>query len=155
VTKSCDDCEIGVSRRGFLSSATLSAVAALLATACGDHVFGENPNIPTSPTGNGGTLVVTVSDFPPLTNVGGIARVDGGHASPVALVRTSATTFTALSMICTHQGTTIGVQGTGFFCPNHGAMFDSAGRNTGGQSTTSLHTYPAVYDSAADTVTIG
>ena len=59
--------------------------------------------------------------------MGGVARVDGGSGTPVALVRTGAAAFTALSLVCTHEGTTVNITGAGFLCPNHGARFSNVG----------------------------
>ena len=137
----------GVDRRAFLSAATLAAVAALLeaCSAAGGNFF-------TGPAG--GSLTVKLSDFPVLATVGGIARVDNGNGAPTALVRTGTSTFRGVTMVCTHQGSTIDViGGTSFHCPNHGALFNSAGVNTGGQQTSSLATFTATFD-GVNTVTI-
>jgi len=135
-------CEaMNVNRRTFLSAATLAAVAAVLESCSGGGGGGV-----TAPNASGGTLTVTVSAFASLATVGGIARVDGGVGSPTALVRTGASSFVALSMICTHQGTTINISGSGFLCPNHGAQYSSAGANIGGQATSSLKTFTATFD---------
>jgi Rieske Fe-S protein len=116
-------------------------------------IAGTPVNSPTTPT-TATTLVVTLSAFPALASVGGLARVDGGKGTPVALVRMSATAFTAFSMTCPHQGTTVQISGGAFVCPNHGARFSSAGVWTGGQKTTNLSTFATVYDSAKGTVTV-
>ena len=145
----CANCAAagGVDRRTFLSAATLATVGALL-QAC----TGSGGSFFTGPSG--GALTVTLSNFPALANVGGIARVDNNVGAPTALVRTGATTFRGVTMVCTHQGSTIDVIGaTSFRCPNHGALFNSAGANTGGQSTSALATYTATFD-GTNTVTI-
>lgn len=140
-------CTVG--RREFLSAATLTALT-LLQSACGDGQIGG-----TGPDGtSGGTLVVMVSQFASLASVGGVARVDGGSGTPVALVRTGAASFTALSLVCTHQGSTVNITGAGFLCPNHGARFSSTGVWQGGQVTTNLHSLPSSYDAVAGTVSI-
>lgn len=74
-------------------------------------------------------LLVTIANWPALANVGGVAGSVGNvNGGPVAVVRTSATSFSAFSMVCPHAGTTINVvNGTSFRCPNHGALFNSAG----------------------------
>ncbi|MDP1889909.1 MAG: Rieske 2Fe-2S domain-containing protein, partial [Gemmatimonadaceae bacterium] len=111
-------CAVG--RREFLGAAALTALT-LLQSACGDGQIGG-----TGPDGtSGGTLVVTLSQFAALASVGGVARVDGGSGTPVALVRTGAASFTALSLVCTHEGSTVNITGAGFLCPNHGARFSS------------------------------
>lgn len=74
-------------------------------------------------------LTVTIAAWPALANVGGVAGSVGNvNGGPVAVTRLSATSFSAFSMVCPHAGTTINVvNGTSFRCPNHGALFNSAG----------------------------
>ncbi|HEV8411840.1 MAG TPA: Rieske 2Fe-2S domain-containing protein [Gemmatimonadaceae bacterium] len=149
----CANCSVasssrahGVDRRTFLSAATLAAVGALLQACTSSNGFFTGPS--------GGPLTVKLSNFPALANVGGIARVDNNVGAPTALVRTGASTFRGVTMICTHQGATIDViAATSFRCPNHGALFNSAGVNTGGQATANLATFAATFD-GVDTVTI-
>lgn len=144
----CSHCCI-VGRRGFLGAAALTALT-LLQSACGDgEVGGVGPD-----DTDGDTLVVTLSQFAALASVGGVARVDGGHGTPVALVRTGAGSFTALSLVCTHEGTTVNITSAGFLCPNHGARFSSVGVWQGGQVTTNLRSLPSTYDAVAGTVSI-
>ena len=139
-----------VSRRTFLSAATLAAVAAVLESCSG----GGGGDGVTGPSSGGGALTVTLSNFPQLATVGGIAKVDGGVGLPTALVRTGASTFVSLSMVCTHAGTTIGINGSGFLCPNHGAVFSSTGANIGGQPTSSLQSFSNTFNATAGTVLI-
>ena len=154
----CTHCACGsrdeVTRRDFIASSTLVAVAALLA-ACGDGQIGATSVTGPATVGQGGKgLTITLASFPALNNVGGIARVDGGVGTPVALVRTGASSFSAFSMVCPHQGSTINISGAGFRCPNHGATFSANGAWTGGQRANGLTSFPATYDAAAGTVTI-
>jgi Rieske Fe-S protein len=143
----CARCSaVSVDRRTFLSAATLAAVVALL-QACGS----STADFFTGPSG--GALTVKLSDFPVLASVGGLARVDNGVGAPTALVRTGASSFRGVTMVCTHQGATIDVTGSSFRCPNHGALFNAAGVNTGGQPTSNLATYAATFD-GVNTVTI-
>ena len=139
--------EAGVGRRTFLSAATLAAVAALL-EACG---MGGGLDFFTGPSG--GAITVKLPDFPALAATGGIARVDNGNGRPTALVRTGASSFLGVTMVCTHQGTTININGSGFLCPNHGARYGSTDVWQGGQVTSSLATYTATFD-GANTVTV-
>lgn len=136
------------SRRDFLTTSVASAVTALLVTACG------------GPTDTGGSTVtgpvalsVQVSSYPALANVGGIARVDSG-GTPVAVVRTGADTFAAFSLICPHFGCTVGINGSSFLCPCHGARFTSSGTWSGGQRTSNLTSLTTSYDSVTGVVTI-
>ena len=147
---SCEGaCPLG--RREFLGAAALTALA-LLETACGNGQIG--PTGLSDAGGSGGTLVVALSSYATLANVGGAARVDGGSGTPVALVRTGAATFAAFSLRCPHEGFTVTVQSGSFYCPAHGARFASTGTWIGGQPTTNLRSLVTTYDAAAGTVTI-
>ncbi len=143
----------GLDRRAFLTRSTLAAVAAVLGGACGDGIIGGR-----SPTGltqlPAGGLTFKLSDYPALAVVGGIVRVDT-TAGPVALVHTATSSYAALSMVCTHQGSTVNIQGAGFVCPNHGARFNSTGQWTGGQQTTSLVSFPTTFDAGTGVLTVG
>ena len=132
-----------VDRRGFLTRAGAAVVAAML-TACGDGQIGGVAG----PGALGGAvdLVIDPAQFPALASVGGIARVDapGSGSAPVAVVRSGPSSWMAFSMSCPHQGTTVNIATGGFTCPNHGARFDAAGANTGGQATGPLHAFTVV-----------
>jgi nitrite reductase/ring-hydroxylating ferredoxin subunit len=136
-------------RRQFVAQSALAAVSAVLLSACagGSGVTG--------PGGNGNTsLSVQVSSFPTLASVGGIARIDSGSGTPVAAVRTGATTFAAFSLICPHFGCTVGIAGSSFACPCHGARFAANGSWIGGQPTGNLSALTATYDATVGTLTI-
>jgi cytochrome b6-f complex iron-sulfur subunit len=135
-----------IDRRKFISLGAYAAAAAALA-ACA--VGGASI---TSPGSVGAT--VSLSDYAALASVGGVA-VTTLNGTPVAIVRTSSTTFITLSRICPHQGSTVNAVSGGFKCPNHGATFSSTGTWTGGQRTTSMRSYTTTYDAAAGTLTIG
>jgi Rieske Fe-S protein len=132
-------------RREFIATSAASAVAALLAAACGTSSTGVN----TGPV----SLSVQISNYPALTSVGGIARVDNG-GTPVAAVRTGASTFAAFSLICPHFGCTVGINGSSFLCPCHGARFASTGTWIGGQPTSNLTSLSASYDATSGVLTI-
>ena len=139
------DCPLLTSRRTFVSQAVLAAAAAVLA-ACGGGVDA------TAPTAIDSTL--KVADYPALASAGGVALVTVGGAR-LAIVRTAASSFVALSRVCPHEGGTINPSATGFLCSQHGAQFDATGTWVGGQRTTSMRAYPAIYDAATDTLAIG
>jgi thiosulfate dehydrogenase [quinone] large subunit len=134
-------------RREFLTVSAASALTALLTTACGGS--GGDIGVVTGPV----SYSVQVSSYPALANVGGIARVDNG-GTPIAAVRTGAATFAAFSLICPHRGCTVGINGSSFRCPCHGATFASSGTWTGGQQTSSLLSFITAYDATTDTLTI-
>ena len=133
-------------RRAFLSQGALALLATVVA-ACG--VGADFLTAPASVS-----LSVRVADYSSLASVGGVAYVTSG-GSPLAIVRTSASDFVVLSRICTHQGGVVNSVSGGFECPRHGARFNASGTWIGGERTTSLHTYPAAWDEASGTLTIG
>jgi Rieske Fe-S protein len=73
-----------------------------------------------------------------LGSVGGYAIANGG----TAIVRRTASGYSANSLICTHEGCTVSYQGaSGFVCPCHGGTFDTNGRVTGGPPPSALAVY--------------
>ena len=139
--------EDGIGRRTFLvQSGILAAVAAL--AACG--ASSDGTTAPTLPANS----QIDVASYPALANVGGVAMVSVSGA-PIAIVRTSTTSFVALSRVCPHQGGIVQQSGSRFVCPVHGATFDLNGTWVGGQRTSSLHQYATTYDAASNTLTIG
>ncbi|MFZ9898804.1 MAG: ubiquinol-cytochrome c reductase iron-sulfur subunit [Gemmatimonadaceae bacterium] len=151
---------VDTERRRFLSTALAASVLGVLA-ACGDGNIGGVSGIDDDDdggTGGGGTtgsLVVTLASFAALGADGGVARVDGGSGTPTAVLRVSATTYRAFSMVCPHAGTTVSIVSGGFRCPNHGATFTSTGAVTGGPATRGLTERAVTYNAAAGTLTIG
>jgi len=141
----CTGCA-ALDRRAFLARTALAGVAAFL-SACAAGGDATAPSFR-------GPLTVLPADFAALAAVGGIARVDGGQGSPVAVVRVSDTQYAAFSLVCPHQGATVNIAGTGFRCPQHGARFASNGSWTGGQATSNLHALSAAFDPATGELTI-
>lgn len=102
-------------------------------------------------------LLVTLAAWPALANVGGVAGSVGNvNGGPVAVSRLSATSFAAFSMRCPHAGTTVNVvNGSSFRCPNHGALFNSAGVwQSSSQRTDNLSTLTVIYTPGAATLTV-
>jgi thiosulfate dehydrogenase [quinone] large subunit len=130
-----------------VATGTLAAVGAFLA-ACG----GGDSN-PTAPPPGGTSVTVTLASFPALAAVGGIARVTT-TGTPIAVVRSGPATYRAFSMVCPHQGTTIGITATGFRCPNHGATFNANGGWIGGERTSGLVEFTVTSNATAGTITI-
>lgn len=141
----CPLAERAVTRRTFVSASVLAAAAAALA-ACGasDGV--------TAPATIGSSL--KVSDYPALASTGGVAVVTM-NSTRIAVVRTGASTFAALSLVCPHEGGSINPTSGGFLCSRHGARFDTVGTWTGGQRTSSMRSYPTTFDASAGTLAIG
>jgi len=144
-----------VTRRDFVSMATLSAVALAL-TACGGGGDGVTATDTTGPVNPGtGTRSVRLADFPTLAVVGSAVKVS--NSPPVALARTAAGNagIIAYSLSCTHQGTQVLI-GSDFTirCPNHGALYTAAGVWRGGFRTPSLVRLPVEVDAGATNATI-
>jgi cytochrome b6-f complex iron-sulfur subunit len=57
------------------------------------------------------------------------------------IVRNTSSGFTALSLICTHQGCTVNYSGSTFYCPCHGGTYDTNGHVTGGPPPSALQQY--------------
>jgi nitrite reductase/ring-hydroxylating ferredoxin subunit len=135
-------------RRELLSRTALAALGIVLA-ACGGGSDG-----PTSPSAVS-ALTLKLSDYPALAMVGGVAYVSS-DGTPIAVVRTDTSLFAAFSRVCPHQGGMVAATGGQFNCPVHGARFNlTTGAWIGGQRTSSLRSYAAVYDATAGTVTLG
>jgi cytochrome b6-f complex iron-sulfur subunit len=137
-----------IERREFLSRTALAALAVAL-VACGGGSSG-----PTSPM-SVGSITLALASYPALATVGGVAYANAG-STPIAVVRTDASTFAAFSRICPHQGGTVSADGGQFICPVHGARFNlTRGAWTGGQRTSSLTRYATIFDASASIVTVG
>ena len=139
----CPGCA-GMDRRTFLAQSTLVALGALLA-GCSTST-GPSSGLP---------LTVNLQDYPALDPVGGIARVDNGTGTPVAVVHASQSSYLAFSLVCPHQGYLVLPNGSTFQCTGHGARFASDGHWIGGQPTGNLRTLPVTQDAAAGTLVIG
>jgi cytochrome b6-f complex iron-sulfur subunit len=149
----CEDC---LSRRAFLSRGTLAVAGiAAIAAGCGDgRIGGEGVTTPIIT----GPISFEVSTVPQLAIVGELAFVPSNPG--IAVKRTGADTFLALSTRCTHEGTRIDIvnDSTSFECPNHGSRYDSNGVVTrqpqAAGSATNLPTFATAYEPVTDILTI-
>jgi cytochrome b6-f complex iron-sulfur subunit len=153
---SCHDC---VNRREFLAKSMIGVAALAALEACGDGQIGPplrtssgggDPNVP-----DGGPFTIKLSDFSGLAVVGTIVPV--GHER--ALVRTGASTFIGLSMICTHQQCITDVVSNRFQCPCHNSRFanDGAvinGPNVRSNPITPLRVLATTFNPADNSVTV-
>lgn len=63
-------------------------------------------------------------------------------------------TSAAFSLICPHFGCTVGINGSSFLCPCHGAQFASSGTWMGGQRTSNLRSLSATFSTTTGVLTI-
>jgi len=145
---SCDSC---ITRRDFLGRVALVA-GAVIATGCS---VSDLTDVGTGPI-PGGSISFKSTDYAALATTGQPVEVktSTGAKSGIAVVRTGASSFLALSMACTHEGTKVNIIGTTFDCPNHGARFSSTGAVTLGPANRALAQRTLSYDAATDTITV-
>ena len=147
-------CGACMNRRQFLATAAGTASLAVLA-GCGDGNVSVAPG--QTVTLPGGPVTIRISDYPGLANIGELAKVNG---APIAVKRTSASSFDAISLRCTHQGCLVGITSNEQLdCGCHGSRFGNDGEvlrgpNTG-ESINRLPKFPTSFDSAANELTIG
>ncbi len=142
------ECHEDCSRRDFLERSTVAALSAILA-ACGGRI--EFGNV-SGPSGTG-AMTIQLADYPALDTIGGVVVISGA-TTPMAAVRLDASTYAVFSLICPHAGTTVGRNGAGFRCPNHGATWNASGVWTGGQRTSGLTRLTATVDQTVGTLTV-
>ena len=117
---------------------------------------------PTSPGGRAEPLGVSQGRFTgsgvnvdvagSLTEVGGAVLVES-IAGVFLLSRTSASAFTAIDAVCSHQSCTVsGADGSVYVCPCHGSRYDRNGRVLQGPATASLRQFQTTF--ASNVVTI-
>lgn len=156
-------------RRQFCADACHAAlVGGALGPLAGCGGGGGGSSSPSSPSGStpapalarltatrsGNLATLTIDASSPLAAVGGAGLVQAG-ASQLLVSRTGASTFTALTAICTHEACTIdGFANARFVCPCHGSSFDTGGRVVTGPAVTALRTFPASLSGSVLTVTL-
>jgi cytochrome b6-f complex iron-sulfur subunit len=72
----------------------------------------------------------------------GSAAIVRSSLGDFLVARTSGTTFSALTAVCTHEGCTItGQSGQAFVCPCHGSRFDQTGGVLNGPASRPLRQF--------------
>ena len=151
----CDDC---LNRREFLARAAAGAAALAALEACGDGQIGPPDRAIDGDVA--GRVTYDLRLYPGLAAQGTLVDVSNNVAPDRAVIRTGATTFLALSKVCTHQGCSTDVRNNEFDCPCHGSRFASDGSVIRGPSVASppigpLARLPVTFDAATNTLTIG
>lgn len=135
-------CKSCLSRREFLAGA-----AAVTLTACGDGIIGGPSGSEIPP---GGPITIVVGDFPGLAAIGTPVVVGELRAA----MRTGSATFSAVSMICTHEQCHTQLSGETFNCPCHLSRFAADGRVERGPAKRNLLVLETSYNPATDELTI-
>jgi cytochrome b6-f complex iron-sulfur subunit len=142
-------------RREFLGSIS-GPVVAVCAVCMGACSKSADTTAASTPAGTNPAPVanLTIDLGSNLTTVGS-SLVQGG----VIVVRLSsgntASSFTAVQVACTHEGTAINFNAANnqFVCPNHGSTFTTAGAVTIGPASSALKRYNIVISGNTMTIT--
>lgn len=145
--------ETAVGRREFLKRTGLVIGAASLTSVLAEIL--ASCSTATSPNVTHGTTTVNIAS---LTSDGqfivdkSIPPPDG---TPILVIRQSATSYTALSMLCTHQGCQVNAPSDGtILCNCHGSTFDLHGNVLGGPAPSPLKNYGVTLNASAQTITV-
>ena len=147
-------------REEFISKLGLGVLIAC--TGCGFASCGGSKKDDPTPTPSGGTpppapgsgALFTTDLNSSLLNVGDSKVLNG-----VILVRiatgNAASSFTAVQVACTHEGSAIAYNAgqAKFVCPNHGSQFSQTGQVTLGPAATNLQKYTVTVNGTTATVT--
>ena len=134
------------------------ATLATLFSACGG-------GSPTSPSGMASMLGVLSGRFTGSgvqVTVGGSALADAGGAVLVEstagvflLARTSASGFSAVDAICSHESCTItGTDGNTYVCPCHGSRYNRGGQVLAGPARASLRQFATTFTDGVVTIAV-
>jgi cytochrome b6-f complex iron-sulfur subunit len=125
--------KITMDRKEFLSALGFSA-ASIALSACLGGCKNESPSGPTVDF----TIDITNPAYVALGTAGGYVYVNG-----VIVAKTTSGAIIAVSQACTHEGATVEYQGNNnrFYCPRHGATFNTTGGVTAGPASTALKQY--------------
>ena len=133
-----------VSRREFCAGACQVASCATLATlvsACSGDGGGGTSILPTLNGQFANSSVQVTTTGSALANVDGAAVIQS-IAGVFLVARTSATTFTAIDAVCTHEGCTVnGANGATYVCPCHGSRYNRTGQVVNGPAKAALRQY--------------
>ena len=136
-----------MNRMEFLKSLGLKG-ASLFAVYCAASGLSScvnesmDPTNPTGGTGNELILDLNSAAYSKLNTVGNYVVVSG-----VVIARVSASSFAAVTQVCSHEGRRQVVFNAGeFYCAAHGARFDTAGKGLNSTGSRGLKTYATVLD---------
>ena len=90
-----------------------------------------------------GQVRVRLSQYPALKKVGGVALIGTVGDAPAAVVRTGASTYVAINLLCPHLGVTVNRSGAGWQCPAHFSRFRTDGGYISGPAGRALFPIPS------------
>lgn len=109
-----------------------------------------DPTNPTGGTGNELLLDLNATAYTKLNTVGNYVVVSG-----IVIARVSTTAFAAVTQVCSHEGKRQVVFNSGeFYCPAHGARFDTAGKGLNSTGSKGLKTYVTSLEGTTLKVTV-
>jgi thiosulfate dehydrogenase [quinone] large subunit len=144
--------ESAVGRREFLKRTGMVLTGITLAGALGQIL--EACSSLTGPSVSHGTTTINIAS---LTSNGQF-MVDSSvtpDGTPILVIRQNATTYTALSMLCTHQGCQVdSPSGGSIYCGCHGSRFNLFGQVVTGPASSPLTNYSVTLNAVAKTITV-
>lgn len=155
-----------VDRRGFLTAAGVSAISAMLLSACGgggDGSSGLGPGpTPSPPPGGsnlppsavqriGNTLRIDVAQVPALQQSDGFLILN----DPASIMVNTNGSYVAFTAVCTHSGCLVGNYANGrITCPCHGSQFNLQGQVVNGPAPSPLRSFPTRFEAASRILTV-
>lgn len=133
-----------MNRMEFLKSLGLKG-ASLFAVYCAASGLSScvnesmDPNLPPGTGGNANELTLDLNEpnYSKLNSVGNFVIVNG-----IVIARISTTGFAAVTQVCSHEGKRkVTFRSGEFYCPEHGARFDTAGKGLNSEGKKGLKSY--------------
>jgi nitrite reductase/ring-hydroxylating ferredoxin subunit len=150
---------VQLSRRNFMSVATLSVCGLALSGCASSEGNSGGPTTPTPQPPVDAVVVtatevrITVARVPELQNANGFVFVS---APRVIVANLGSNSFRAYSAVCPHENQNVSqVQNGLLFCPTHGSRFDLAtGQVVNGPANRGLTTRASTFDAATGVLTV-
>ncbi len=146
-----------MNRMEFLKSLGLKG-ASLFAVYCAASGLSScvnesmDPTLPPGTGGNTNELTLDLNDptYSKLNTVGNYVIVGG-----IVIARISETSFAAMTQVCSHEGKRkVYFRSGEFYCPEHGALFDTSGKGLNSKGSKGLKTYQTQFSGTTLIVTL-